>query len=324
MSEHQILDLIFQSFSSFQTVWGIFTTVTIGLLAAIFTFPKHLNSILARLILIIGFLLFAYVNRMALSKLLHERCELRVKAFDILKIDFELQIYDCGYGIYNNGIKHTRIDMDRWKNLDPLQRMVIVMDPSSYTDLKLFHWIQTGLMGLLIWLLPRQLVRLKPDKKVMDKIIRIKNSSLPNPMISFNIKENMWELKQDIVVKRMYLNDDLELRIEKGFMFDLASIPRFLWSIIAPFELSIIAPLVHDYLYVNKGKLIREKDAISATFKSDIKYDITRHKTDSIFFAHMRDENVGKVKSYLAYQAVSLFGWIYWKEMETQYNKPDH
>lgn len=37
------------------------------------------------------------------------------------------------------------------------------------------------------------------------------------------------------------------------FRFDLASLPREAWPLIAPFELSIAAPLLRDYLYRSGG-----------------------------------------------------------------------
>jgi hypothetical protein len=43
------------------------------------------------------------------------------------------------------------------------------------------------------------------------------------------------------------------IQIPAGFVFDLASVPRVLWWLIAPFELSIVAPLIHDWLYRVEG-----------------------------------------------------------------------
>ena len=39
----------------------------------------------------------------------------------------------------------------------------------------------------------------------------------------------------------------------EGFRFDLASIPRVFWFLVSPFELSIAAPLLHDFLYAAKA-----------------------------------------------------------------------
>ena len=250
MDKHQLLDLIFQSYNSFQTVWGIFTTVTLGLLAAVVSFPKQFNSILARVVIIIGFLFFSGVNRMALLKLVNERCELRVEAYQKFKVPEIFQKYNCGYYIEQQGIDVDRMSSEEtvlFKELDPIQRLLVAMNPSTPFQLKIFHGIQSLLLILIVWFVPRQLVRLKPNKEIVAKRIRIKNSKLPDPLIIFNTTENMWELKKEITIDKMYLNGE-KLKIRKGFLFDLASIPRPLWTLIAPFELSIVAPLVHDFI----------------------------------------------------------------------------
>jgi len=323
MDKHQLLDLIFQSYNSFQTVWGIYTTVTLGLLAAVVSFPKQFNSILARVIIIIGFLFFTGVNRMALLKLVNERCELRVEAYKKFDVPETFQKYNCGYGVKQLGINVDKMSLEEtilFKALDPTQRMLVAMNPSTPFQLKVFHGIQSLLLVLIVWFVPRQLVRLKPNREIIAQRVRIKNSKLPNPLISFNTTENMWELKKDIIIEQMYLNGE-KLKIQEGFLFDLASIPRPLWTLIAPFELSIIAPLVHDFLYVNKGQLFIKNNIISDECDECKPFQITREQADSIFLSHMRDENIGKIKSHLAFQAVNLFGWIYWKEDETRHNK---
>jgi hypothetical protein len=55
-----------------------------------------------------------------------------------------------------------------------------------------------------------------------------------------------------------------EFIIPPGYVFDLASIPRSIWWLIAPYELSILAPLLHDFVYGYKGlmpdgKVLSEK-----------------------------------------------------------------
>ena len=53
------------------------------------------------------------------------------------------------------------------------------------------------------------------------------------------------------VLEAPYRYDDgaTRLTVPAGFAFDLASIPRLFWPLAAPFELSIAAPLLHDFLY---------------------------------------------------------------------------
>lgn len=94
--------------------------------------------------------------------------------------------------------------------------------------------------------------------------------------------------------------------VPEGFRFDLASIPRFLWPLVGPMELSIEAPLLHDYLYRHKGKL--PQDSV-IPFRS-----FTRAQADRAFRDLMGEEMVGGTRRWAAYWAVRLFGWLSWRK----------
>lgn len=63
---------------------------------------------------------------------------------------------------------------------------------------------------------------------------------------------NNYELLQDVNVR---LSDGRELTIPKGYVWDLASVPRLLWSIVPPDSDAELAFLIHDYLYENHKEL---------------------------------------------------------------------
>jgi hypothetical protein len=71
-----LLDLFYQRFDSFQVLWTIYSTVVFGILAALISFPKHLNSTLTRVILIVGFLAFTQANLGALLGVQNDRIDL--------------------------------------------------------------------------------------------------------------------------------------------------------------------------------------------------------------------------------------------------------
>jgi Protein of unknown function (DUF1353) len=77
--------------------------------------------------------------------------------------------------------------------------------------------------------------------------VRIAASSLPPPIVSY--REGTW------LLEAAYGYDDggTRLTVPAGFRFDLASVPRLFWPLVAPFELSIAAPLLHDFLYRHAG-----------------------------------------------------------------------
>jgi len=89
------------------------------------------------------------------------------------------------------------------------------------------------------------------------------------------------------------------ITVPKGFKTDLASIPRFLWSLgFAPFGKYTDAAIVHDYLYTLQP--CPRKDA------------------DRVLLEAMEVLGVGRFQMYTIYQAVRLFGGFYWTKRTTQ------
>lgn len=92
------------------------------------------------------------------------------------------------------------------------------------------------------------------------------------------------------------------ITIAIGYRFK-ASIPRSLWGWISPLELGMTPVLIHDYLYEHKG-IIHEKEIT-------IKYK--REDADRAFMVQMKIIGVPFLTRRIAYIAVRLFGWTYWK-----------
>lgn len=112
-----------------------------------------------------------------------------------------------------------------------------------------------------------------------------------------------WITQSDYNIHVHYLGDDGEWKhtdvlVPFGFEFDLASIPRFAWRIIAPFELSLVAPLVHDWIYHNVGLMGR----------------FSRREADRVFRYLMEESGIAKWRVKAAYSAVRLFGGRAWKK----------
>lgn len=96
---------------------------------------------------------------------------------------------------------------------------------------------------------------------------------------------------------------------KKGFTTDLASVPRLMWNLIAPWDIARAA-IIHDLLY----KRIRQYRAECAkTLKNseDVKVvKIAKTAADNVFLMGMKDANpsVSTWKIKAAYYAVVLFG----------------
>lgn len=96
------------------------------------------------------------------------------------------------------------------------------------------------------------------------------------------------------------------LHIPAGTTTDLASVPRFLWPLIAPMELGGIGcPLIHDWIYRHRG-LPGERRAWTPAVR------VSRRAADRIFREAMRAAGVGWVKRWVAWAGVRLGGWVPW------------
>lgn len=105
------------------------------------------------------------------------------------------------------------------------------------------------------------------------------------------------------------LIEDYELdgfKIPKGFIFDGASIPRIMWSIMnfTPIGYHMPAALVHDYLYRNVGIAQRY----------DKPYYYTKPDADKEFHRILRELGIRSWQASLCYSAVKIFGFIAWQQ----------
>ena len=92
--------------------------------------------------------------------------------------------------------------------------------------------------------------------------------------------------------------------VPKGYITDLASVPRFCWAFIAPFDVARAA-VVHDILY----------EKINTAYKGEkilTKHDRERYRkvADDVFKEGMESDvpPVPKWKIWAAYNAVRVFG----------------
>jgi Protein of unknown function (DUF1353) len=130
--------------------------------------------------------------------------------------------------------------------------------------------------------------------------VEIPSSTLPPPVLTY-LGNDRWRLEADY----MYQDGDHKITVPAGFEFDLSSVPRAFWSLIAPFELSITAPLLHDFLYHYGG------DPPAGAIEPPRKY--TRREADDLFRRVMEQEGVPAWRRLSAYAAVRLFGGSAWR-----------
>ena len=99
-----------------------------------------------------------------------------------------------------------------------------------------------------------------------------------------------------------------KITVDKGFVTDLASVPRAAWAIIAPWDVARSA-IIHDLLY---KKIRQYRWMMKEHEKGEDKKLVKRAKViaDKVFHQGMKDADpkVPGWKIYCAWKAVDLFG----------------
>ena len=103
---------------------------------------------------------------------------------------------------------------------------------------------------------------------------------------------------------------DNKITCYKGFKTDLASTPKILWTLLAPWDIARAA-IIHDFLYL-RIRQYREKNLFNPNKSTENPRTISQAKkaADNIFLMAMKDSDpkVSSWKIYAAYYAVHLFG----------------
>ena len=113
------------------------------------------------------------------------------------------------------------------------------------------------------------------------------------------VDDNVFILFEDVVVESL----GYSVTVKKGFDFDGASIPKWLWSIYgSPLNGNyVVASLIHDGLYASQK--------------------VSKRVSDKIFLDTMKQSNVGYIKRTSMYLAVKMLGGKDWKEASEYKNE---
>ncbi len=127
---------------------------------------------------------------------------------------------------------------------------------------------------------------------------------LPRVVLTRDEAKRVWVLFE----KCSYSTPEHTVTALAGYETDLASIPRIFWSIIAPEELSLAAPLFHDLIYRCAGSL--PEDNLNP-FDGKL---FERKEVDDLFLELMRKAKIPRWKRLAAYWAVRGFAEFAWKK----------
>jgi len=102
---------------------------------------------------------------------------------------------------------------------------------------------------------------------------------------------------------------DGKITCKKGFVTDLASVPRICWMLIAPWDIARAA-IIHDLLYKRIRQYRAKLDKDNLQYDEISAYKAAKKEADKVFLAAMKDADpsVPKWKIYSAYYSVVLFG----------------
>ena len=154
----------------------------------------------------------------------------------------------------------------------------------------------------------------KFDKGEQAPRVEFKYSSMPKmqPVPIATASKGFWGgiLMWLLTVRKWQICEDfhyslggVDYIIPSGFIFDGASVPKFLATFLSPVGVLLMGGLVHDYGY--KYATLMKKDG------TNIGYQDQKHM-DGIFRDICIEVNGFKVLNYLAYWTLRIAGFVAW------------
>lgn len=106
------------------------------------------------------------------------------------------------------------------------------------------------------------------------------------------------------------------ITVPAGFVTDLASIPRLVWSFYPPDGPWVKGAIVHDFLYYTQGSGLWNTHVGVAREKP-----YTRAESDAVFWEAMEDRDIRFWARFVIWSAVRLGGWLGWTRKHSK-NRP--
>ena len=129
-----------------------------------------------------------------------------------------------------------------------------------------------------------------------------------------------WVLSRDLSYQNDEINDtSLEaidvkcpskrITCKKGFKTDLASTPKLIWNLIAPWDIARAA-IIHDLLYLRIRQYRAKPLELGSSFVDMKVVKKAKKAADNVFLMAMKDASpdVPSWKIYASYYAVVVFG----------------
>lgn len=143
-------------------------------------------------------------------------------------------------------------------------------------------------------------VKFNKNPEVRIRVIDFKNDS---PELIEDKNKYPFKLDNTVIVSILTMDRRFNIRIPKGYSWDGATIPQFLWSLVGSKENTkfLIASLVHDYLLQNMKYIYRRVLTKSLPIKD------FRKLTTDIFEYILKENGVNKFKAGIMANAVQFW-----------------
>lgn len=134
-------------------------------------------------------------------------------------------------------------------------------------------------------------------------------------------KRGQYILTEEFAASWRHDGELYRLRVPKGLITDIASIPRWTWSVggLTPDGLYRNAALLHDILYMWQGSFPPHWFQVQDQYGNWVTCHKTwsRDQADRFFLRLMKASGVDKATRNKMYWAVKLFGWWAWRGKDT-------
>jgi hypothetical protein len=103
-----------------------------------------------------------------------------------------------------------------------------------------------------------------------------------------------WKIQKPLGIQ---LSNGVVINILSGFTYDMSTVPKWLWSVVRPFNDGLFGYLVHDALYLDRS------------------HGMTRKECDDemLFWTNLTNKN--KFDNKLRWVIVRLLGWAWWNKI---------
>jgi hypothetical protein len=123
---------------------------------------------------------------------------------------------------------------------------------------------------------------------------------------SINSGRSLWGVQRPIAYQTGEDPGEI-ITVPAGFVTDLASIPRPVWSFYPPDGPWVKGAVIHDFLYYTQGDGLWGK---THGITRDRPY--TRAQSDHVLWEAMKDRGIHAWARFVIWAAVRLGGWIGW------------